>query len=382
MSDLTWQKFDWQQLAADPSASSQAFLTAQTQYLPDYVKQAHLVEPADHARLPDHLFALIVDQDAPLGQTKQAVRLFPVPDRAHTYLQQEALRHTADRLPAAAAKTAAWHIAMAAQRHGVPLTDKVASLAQGMAGRSNRVAQALFEQAAPGPTAAQKQAAAAAESDDLYGLVKQGRRRYPLHTPALIKQAMDYLATHEGALPIADRYQLATKTAKRAQAEGLAITEKVASYTYDGTYADTVGSAMAARTDYARAQCPEAVGTLAALGASIDGGAEPWKVASALAQWDQETGYQAHAERVGAQDAHRALLGGATKQAALDPERTSIRDLDDRQIAALVQRHQTKLSSTLGPQVVRQMVEAPRQTLEAFDDDQQHTIKLILAGQL
>jgi len=379
MYNAAYTPTDWQGLAYHPSPQAEQFLHKQAGYMPPFVKQSAVLTPEEQAALPDRLFGLIL---APAEPHKTAERLFPVPDAAHTWLQLDALRCFGGQLPDAARKTAAWHLTQAATRHGLAVPYPVQQWSHGMAGCSNKVA--LAAEATPpaqGPPD---------DTDRMYGLVEGDQRRYPLHTPALVKRAMDYLAVHEAALTPPQRYQLATKTAARAREEGVALTEKVAQYTYDGTYSAGVGTAMAARTDYAVDQADgQALDALTAIGQAIDGGAAPWTAAAKLAAWDQDHGYAA---RRAGPSAYEAVLGGMQpKQAQTLPQLEAaaregggvrFSELDDRALASLVLRHETKLSSLLGRSTVRQMMEHPQHTLAAFDEDQQDAVKMILAGQL
>ena len=370
-----WQAADWQQLVHEPTTQAQAFILRQDRALPPQVKQATLLPQQVLDQLPDRAFGLILVEPAETLYVKGAEhRLFPLTDMNQTYLQMEALRFTGERLPPDARKVAAWHIGQAALRHGIPLTQKIATWREGMTPCSNRV---LLAPAEP-PTEA------APPSDErLWGMMHAGQPRYPLHTADLIKQAMDYLGQYEHDLTVPQRYTLATNIARRAAEENIGITEKVAEYTYDGTYGVQFAPMVAARTDYAVQHQPAAVPGLLAIGRAADGGLPPWETAEKMARWDQQTGYDQYAMGLGLNQAHQDVLGTMTpKQASLDPATMRFSDLDDRQIAGLVLRHQAKLGQYLGQGTVRQLMEHPRAMIAAFDEDQQDAVKMILAGQL
>ena len=335
MYDPAWTAVDWQQLAASPTPQAQHFFANQAAYAPEFVKEAHPVPVEAQQKLPDRVFGLIIDY--PEDQHKQASRHFALTDMANTWLQMEALRHTGEQLPGHARKVAAWHVGAAALRHGLHMPAKIARWRGGMEGCSNRVVL-------PEEPDQVKQAAPPDDSDNMYGLVKTASdRRYPLHTPELVKQAMEYLEAYEFQFTPSQRYQMGTKIAARAKEENIPLTEKVSQYAYDGNYADTFGSAVAARTDYAIANKPESLTGLNDIAALADAGAQPWDVAEKVAMWDVDTGYD-QMDHVNGMSAHQAVLGGLE-----DTEKVAQGDgfdmIDDRQLAGLVLRHQAKLSS-------------------------------------
>lgn len=369
MFNLVGKSLDFTAIRRSGLPQADAIIDVVDQEGPDYVKSAALIEDEASEQLPDNQFALILYNKgyAKNGQAKVAEhRLFPIPNKAYTWLQVEAIKRSGDELPAEARKVASYHITNAARRHGIDVPDDLAAWGEGPTDPGNRVDMATLDD----PVGQEKTAGeATAHEATHYALTRHGQHLFPLHTPALVKKAMNYIERYEHSFIPRDRHAFCTKVVDKAHEMGLAVTEKVASY--GGTSYNKALDAML-RARESLLQSDEEHDALAKV-ASKKQTMDPREFANLLDEFDQAT-----------KIASRGAMPNAY-QSALGPEGEAPNPLEgysDRDIAGGVVTHQQKLSSYLGKGVVRQLAHSPRETYDQLDPDQRDVFHQVLAGAL
>jgi len=377
---MTNKAFDFSGLVESEHPDSISLFQAVDRGAPDYVKQASYQAQARQEDLPDHDFGLILEEEQvdALGRKKMAEhRLFPMTDASSTWLQIEALRRTGDSMPEEARKVAAYHITNAAERHGLQVPIAISNDAATMEPCSNRLStRDLVDPSIK--VAAEARQAAVPDSDECYALVKEGERRYPIHTKNLIKKASEYFDRYEHDFSPSDRWQFANKVAAKAASLGLTPTAKIASYA--GYHWDQAGSQAALKERAYHVKTAAEGEALSAL-EGIVGKVEPHVFAELLDKFDAGTHMAARSSDL--PDPYAATMKTAADVSAVvdaSNVRGSLDQLDDRGIASIIIRHQDKLSSYLGTGLVRQLGDHPKATVEALDDDQREVLHQIISG--
>ena len=353
---------DFAGLIEIPSATSESLVAAMA-HAPDFVKEAeHTPDAYDH--LPDESFGLIITNQR--GTKTAEHRLYPLYDAASCWLQMESLRRTHEHLPPEARKVACHHVAAAAERYGLVVPQAIQKWASVDPPPSNRLDgdrlnDPIAQAAAQEKTASEPQP---------WGLIDDsGQGRWPLHTPALVKKAQDYLATYEDQLDPRERWQLATRTAQRAQELGVTITDKTASYAgvgWDHTRAqrmlkERAGQVKTAEEGQALLNLEQVIGQT-----------DPETFAGLVDQLDRSSGFKGT-------DPYAASM--TLKEATWSPGQP-LDQMRARDIAQVIIRNQEKLSGHLGQSVVRQLCDHPHETLEGLDDDQREVLEHAIAGNL
>jgi len=324
------------------------------QQAPPFVKEARLLDPEQIERLPDAFFGLI------LTEKTASRRLFPVPDWAHAWLQLAALESLADALPPEIRKVAGYHLKQAARRHGLEVSEKIEAIASDEP-CPNRLDVSLIGLAAV-KTAAEEDGRIDAD----FALVIHGRRRYPIHTPELVKQAMDYFDQFELSFALPRRYAFARNVKAKAEEFGVSVSEKVAAGAAD-TYAEALDSMLDLRRRYATDGETQALDLLARNREPLDA----VKFAELLYEWDQATQV---AQRHRLPHAFASTLG-QVKEAG--PTGLAVETL----IRGVV-KHEEKLAKYLGSGMVEQLKAHPAETYEALGEDAQEVLHQVIAGAL
>ena len=368
MYTLAGKNLDFTALMRSRTATGRELVNEVMAETPEFVKSASLVEGDDSVSLQDNQFALILyrQERDEHGQMKTANhRLFPIHNKAYTWLQMQALAKTADQLPEEARKVASFHIKNAALRHGLDLPDRIAQDGEDHKGFSNRVDMTTLDDPTHKVASAEEQEGY--DDPANWGLMREGEaKRYPLHTPTLVKQAMEYVEQHELAFVPRDRYDLCCKIVDKAAELDMPVTEKVASYG-GRSYSEAVDHMIRLRELHVQGdEEKEALQKVASAKETID----PREFAIVLNEFDQATKMAERAK--GMPSAFDGTLG----------EMGPLEGYTDRQLSGAVATHQKKLSSYLGRGWVRQFVDNPRETYAGLEDQQRDVFHQILSGGL
>ena len=322
---------------------------------PDFVKQAQLFDQDQIERLPDAFFGLI------LTEKTATRRLFPVPDRAHAWLQLATLDKLAGFLPEQVVSVAAYGLKQAAGRYGLEVSEKIAACASDTPCTNRLDTILIIEQP-------QK---LASDQDDLsdvdYALVVGDRRRYPIHTPELVKRAMEYFGQFEYSFALPDRYAFARAVVDRAQKFAMEVPEHLAKCAAD-TYAEALGEMLNLRRRYASDADKQALDMLERHRDQLDA----VKFAELLHDWDEATEV---AERHRLPNAYESTLSQEKNAGHHD-------GLAVETILRGVVKHEEKLARYLGIDLIRQLKEFPAETYEALGEDAQEVLHNVIAGAL
>jgi len=354
MFTLAGKIIDAHDLMGSPLEAHQEQAVALLQAAPPFVKEAQLRDAEQIERLPDAFFGLI------LTEKTASRRLFPVPDRVHAWLQLAALENRAEALPPEIRKVAGYHLKQAARRYGLEVREKIEAIASDEP-CSNRLDVSLVglaeEKTASGEDG---------RTDADFALVINSRRRYPIHTPEQVKQAMDYFDQFERSFALPRRYAFARNVKAKAEEFGVPISEKVAACAAD-TYAEALDTMLDLRRRYATDGETQALDLLARNREPLDA----VKFAELLYEWDQATQV---AQRHRLPHAFASTLG-PVKEA--DPTGLAVEVL----IRGVV-KHEEKLARYLGRGMVAQLKAHPAETYEALGEDAQEVLHQVIAGNL
>lgn len=363
MFNLAGKSLDFDALLRAGTSQGNDMIVSVAERAPDFVKTAAVIEDDQAEQLSDNHFALILQykrQEHGIEKTAQQ-RLFPIPSKAYTWLQIEALQRTGEQLPDEARKVASYHISNAARRYGIEVPEAIAQDAEGMQSFNNRVdATALTD---PSVKVASAQEQEGYDDDANWGWVHGDDKRFPLHTPVLVKKAMDYVERHELTFMPRDRHSFCAKVVDKAREMKVDVTEKVASY--GGRYYHGSADAMV-KLRHLHTESDQERETLTKI-ANLKDAIDPREFAAILDEFDTATKM---AQRGKVPDAFSSTL---SEMGPLD-------GFSDREIAGGVVNNQKKLGSYLGKGLVRQLAEDPRGTYTALDDEQKDVFHQILSG--
>lgn len=364
MYTIAGKDLDFTALMNAKDNKSRDILASVSQEAPDFIKEASSLDDDESDQLPDSHFALILYEEKvnpENGYRKVAShRLFPIHNKAYTWLQMRAIQETGSQLPEEARKVASYHISNAAKRHGIEVPEELEQESEGVNGFNNRVDLTKLED--PNIKVAEHEGF---NDDENWAYIRDGERRFPLHTPELVKRAMDYLEQHELTFVPHDRHDYCVKVVDKAKEFELPLTEKIASYG-GSQYSNKLDDNLQIRMLYTKDdEEKEALTKLASTKDSID----PRQFSAILHEFDQATKI---ADRGPVKDAYSSTLG----------EMGPLSGFTDRQIAGGVVHHQKKLAGYLGKGIVRQLAENPRETYSGLDNEQRDVFHQILSGSL
>ena len=367
MYTIAGKDLDFTALMHSGTNKGKEILSAAVEEAPEFIKEASLMDDDESSQLPDTNFALILFEERinPDNGFKKVAshRLFPIHNKAYTWLQMRTIQETGSQLPEEARKVASYHIANAARRYGIDVPEELEQQSEGVQSFNNRVDLSKLED----PTT---KVAAAEDQEGFYdnenwAYIRGEEKKFPLHTPELVKRAMDYLEQHELAFVPHDRHNYCVKVVDKAKKFELPISEKVASYG-GSEYSNKLDQGLQIRHLYAQGdEEHEALTKLASMKDTIDAR----EFACILDEFDQATKI---ADRGQVPDAYSSTLG----------EMGPLSGYTDRQIAGGVVSHQSKLAGYLGKGLVRQLADNPRETYAGLDDEQRDVFHQILSGSL
>jgi hypothetical protein len=316
---------------------------------PDYVKEASMSTRQEMSTLPDACFGLTITEKT------ASHNYYALPDKAHAWLQAQALDALSDELPEAIKTAAAKSVTLACARYAVDVPEKVASLVNEDA--STQVSLDDCQDAG--------EKVASDDDEPVYGLVVGGKNLYPIHTESLLKTAMSYLENNELSFAPPHRWQFARAIKKQAEALEVETTELVEKCASDD-YSEALSHMLDLRRLRATPEQREALDKLASHQNKINASS----FADALHAWDQATAISNHMD---IPDAYESVFSQREKIAAEDKSHS---------IARAVALHQQKIASYLGKGVVQELLDAPSEAYDALGEDGQEVLDNIIAGNL